>query len=395
MTPRRALSLGLAALAAALPLSIAGANAALAAISLVLVWLFASDRRAALNALGEAARSPVFLALTAYVAWSLIASLAGLDPEASLRLWPKDLHKAWAFLAIGAALLAADGVSVATPLAAGLGLHAAVGVYQAAADWIGGEARVRAHGFLHPVSYAEVVGLGLLGAAAYLARPGAAPGRRRAAAVLLALLAAALVLSQTRAVLVAAAAAYGAACLLEARWRRHALAALLILAGVVAFWEVMPTAGRSLRNLFSRDGATSPHRSRLALWDVALRVARDRPLTGVGPGRYRESFERYHPEKIDGEGTWGNAHNVYLHQLAERGVPGLLILLAALGTLLLGAWRAERARGDAWSLWAATATAAFLVMNLTEVAWQTEQVATLFFLLWQLGAGARPAREIL
>ena len=93
--------------------------------------------------------------------------------------------------------------------------------------------------------------------------------------------------------------------------------------------------------------------------------------------------------------AWGNAHNVYLHQLAERGFLGLILLLAALWLMLLGAWRAEQARRDAWTLWAAAATAAFLVMNLTEVAWQTEQVFTLFIFVWLLGAGPRPAREIL
>lgn len=395
MTPRRALSYCLAALACALPLSIAGANAALGAITLSLIWLLASDHRAAMSALKATARSPVFIALSAYAAWSLLASLAGHDPRESFRLWPKDLHKLWTFLAIGAALAAAERAPVGMPLAAGLGLHALVGIGQAASEWLAGATRVRAHGFLHPVSYAEMIGLGLLGAAAYVARSDAPRRRRQGAGLLLALLAAALVGSQTRAVLIAVAAAYVAACALDARWRRHVLAAVVIVTGVFAFWEIMPTGGRGLRNLVASDAASSPHRARIQLWDAALRIARDRPATGVGPGGYREAFQRYHPATLDGEGTWGNAHNVYLHQLAERGVPGLLILLLALGALGAGAFRAERARRDAWSLWAATSTAAFVIMNLTEVAWQTEQVVTFFFFVWLLGAGPRPAREIL
>lgn len=388
----------LAALAFAAPLSIAGANAALAAITVAWLWLLASDRRAALTALKATAATPVFYALAAYALWAVVAALAGSDPVASLKLWPKDLHKLWAFLAIGAALAAADAPWIAAPLAVGLGLHALVGVGQAAAEWIGGAEAVRAHGFLHPVSYAEVMGIGLLGTAAYLARPGAPTGKRYAAFGLLSLLAAAVVVAQTRAVVIALTAAYGAACALEHRWRRYALAAFLIFIGVVAFWEIMPNGGkygRNLHNLISSDNRLSSHHSRFALWEIAVRIVQDRPLTGVGPGGYRAAFERYHPERIDGEGTSGNAHNVYLHQLAERGVPGLLFLFAALTTLILGAWRAASERRDAWSLWAATATAAFLVMNLTEVAWQTEQVATFFFFLWQVGAGPRPAREIL
>lgn len=399
MTPRRALSLCLSALAFALPLSIAGTNAALAATSACLLWCLTSPagRPAAMKALAGAVRGPVFLALAAYAAWGLASSLAGLDPAGSLRLFPKDAHKLWAYLAIAAALAAAERAFVAAPFAAGLAAHASVGVVQAALQWTSGAERVRARGFLHPVAYGEVLGLGLIGAAAWLARPrpGAQRGEGAAAASLAALAAAALVLSQTRAVLLALGAAFGAACLLEARWRRHAWAALLVLAGVVAFWEVMPTGGRNLGNLLSQSAGTSAHRSRLVLWDVALRVFGERPLAGVGPGNYRRAFERHHPENIDGERTWGDAHNLYLHQLAERGALGLLFLLAALAALLRGAWRAEADRSDAWSLWAAAATAAFLVMNLTEVAWQTEQVATLFLFIWLLGAGTRPAREIL
>lgn len=399
MTPRRALSLCLAALAFTLPLSIAGTNVALAATSACLLWCLASPsvRPAVIAALGSAVRGPVFLALAAYAAWGLISSLVGYDPTASLRLFPKDAHKLWAFLAIAAALAASERVIVSAPFAAGLAAHASFGVVQAVLQWMDGAERVRARGFLHPVAYGEVLGLGLIGAAAWLARPqkGAPRRERSAATALAALAAAALVLSQTRAVLLALGAAFGTACLVEARWRRHAWAALLVLAGVVAFWEVMPTGGRNLSNLLSQSAGTSAHRTRLVLWDVALRVFADRPLAGVGPGQYRLAFERHHPQRLDGVRSWGNAHNLYLHQLAERGALGLLFLLAALAALLRGAWRAETDRSDAWSLWAAAATAAFLVMNLTEIAWQTEQVATLFLFIWLLGAGTRPEREIL
>lgn len=397
MNPRRALSYGLAALAFCVPLSIAGTNLSLAALTAALLWALADrdDRGAALGALADAAGSPVFLALAVYAAWGLVSSLAGLDPAASLRLFPKDAHKLWTFLTVWTALSLAESAPVAASFATGLGLHAALGTGQAALQWMSGEERVRAHGFMHPVSYAEILGLGLLGAAAYLARSEGPPPRRRAAAVALSLTAAGIVLSQTRAVLFALAGAFAAACLLEPRWRRHSLKAILALFFVVGFWEVMPTSGRNIRTLLSTNPETSPHRSRLVLWDVALSIAADRPWTGAGPGHYRRSFETYHPERLDGEGTWGNAHNLYFHQLAERGIPGLLILLGSLAAFAAGAWKADRARRGAASLWAATATAALLVMNLTEVAWQTEQVATLFLFAWLLGAGPLRSREIL
>ncbi len=400
MNPSRALSYALASLAVTLPLSIAGANASLAAVTAVLLWaLCREDARAATAAaLGGAARNPVFLALSACCAWAVVSSLAGLDPLASLKVLPKDLHKLWAFLAISGALTLADDVAIATPLAVGLGLHASVGVWQALQKWAAHEQSVRAHGFLHPVSYSEVMGLGLIAVAAWLARPpeaGVPRARRRGAVILLVLLAAALVASQTRAVILALGAAFFLACWAEPRWRRWFLAGVLAVFGVFGIWEVMPTGGRTLDKLFAHDSQTSSHRSRFVLWEVALRIAHDRPLTGVGPGGYREAFPRYHPEILDGEASWGNAHDLYLHQFAERGVPGLLILLAALMAFVRGALLAERERRDARSMAAVAATAAFLIMNLTEVAWQTEQVATLFLFVWLAGTSALPAREIL
>ncbi|UPT73606.1 MAG: O-antigen ligase family protein [Elusimicrobiota bacterium] len=398
MTARRALSLSLSALAFALPLSIAGANAALAAATACLLAALAGpDRAAASKALAAAARTPAFLALAACAAWALVSCAAGLDPAQSLKLWPRDLHKLWAFLAIASALALVEEPVLGAPLGVGLGLHAAVGVWQWVRAWAtGGE--LRAHGFLHPVSYGEVLALGLIGAAAWLSRAPASASarRRRAAAGLLALVAAALVAAQTRAAILALLPAFAAACVLEPRWRRHALAALLLIGGAFAVWEAsLPRGGRTLRTLFSRDAETSSHRSRFVLWGVALDAARERPLTGVGPGGYKDAFRRHHPGKLDGQDTWGSAHNLYLHQLAERGVPGLLLLLACLGAFALGALRAARERRDAWGLWAVAATAAFLVMNLTEVAWQTEQVATFFILVWLVGAGDRSAPEIL
>lgn len=400
MTPRRALSLGLAALAFALPLSIAGTNAALAALSACLLWALASPatRVSTAAALAGAARSPVFLALAACAAWGLISSLVGYDPASSLRQFPKDAHKLWAFLAIAAAIAASERDAAVAPFAAALAAHAAFGLAQAVQQWAAGAIRVRAQGFLHPVSFGEVLGLGLIGAAAWLARsPADANGRKRAAATALAALTStALVLSQTRAVLLSLGAAYGMACVIEARWRRHAWTALLVLAAVVAFWEVMPTGGRNLSNLLSHKDASSAHRTRLVLWDVALGVFSERPVAGVGPGQYRAAFERHHPQRLDGVRSWGDAHNVFLHQLAERGAVGVLLLLAAFAAFAHGAWRAEAGRPSAWSLWAIAATASFLIMNITEIAWQTEQVATLFIFIWLLGTSRlRPAREIL
>ncbi len=389
MNPRAALEWSLAAAAFAAPLSIAGTNAALGLLTVCAAWAWRRD--AALRAGASAAvRDPAFKLLAACAAWALASSLAGVDSAASLRAWPKELHKLWTFVALGAVLAACRREKALGALAAGLAASALVGVLQTTC--LSGEEAgfVRARGFVHPVVYGEIAGLGLLGVASYLAFGGLSERTRKAAAAVAALLAAALLLNQTRAVLLALAAAVPAAALEAPRLRRLLLAVALSSVAVLAVWEVMPTGGRNLRTLIQGGPEGAGHRARLVLWTGAWDIARERPATGVGPGGFRRAFERRRLEStLDGERVWGSAHNLYLHQLAERGVPGLLLLLALFAAFYAGARRAWRERRDAPALWALAAVAAFAVMNLTETAWQTEQAATFFLLCWLWGAGPR------
>ena len=106
---------------------------------------------------------------------------------------------------------------------------------------------------------------------------------------------------------------------------------------------------------------------------------------GVGPGGYHHNFPVYHPGPLDGESGWGSAHNLYLHQLAERGALGALALLALCATLFTRAARAARSDTDTRSLWAAGAVATLLAMSLTETTFHNEQFATLILLVWAWG----------
>lgn len=394
MSPRRALDWSLAGLAFAAPVSIAGMNAALVLLSAALLWAWTDAelgpalRRASVESLS----SPVFGLLAASSLWFFISGLAGEDPARSLKLAPKELHKLWAFAALAAALGAARRGPALTASALGLAAHALIGmIAAAAAAWQDG-APLRARGFIHPVSYGNILGLAFVFAACALARP-SSPAERRAARSLAALLGTALVLNQTRAVLLASAAAAVAAALAAPALRRRMLGALLALAAVAAFWEVMPTGGRNIRTLLSREEGAG-HRSRLVLWDAALAMSRERPLSGVGPGNFRSAFERLHPTPLDSDRSWGSAHNLFLHQLAERGVVGLALVAALFAAFAAASWRAAL-RGSAAGLAAFAGTAAFLVMNMTETAWQTEQVAAFFLLIWTWGAGPRRAGEVL
>jgi O-antigen ligase len=77
---------------------------------------------------------------------------------------------------------------------------------------------------------------------------------------------------------------------------------------------------------------------RLPAYSAALAMFRERPLLGVGPGVFRALYLPYklrldaeHPQWIRlGNQSFGQVHNDHLQILAETGLPGYLIFLAAL-----------------------------------------------------------------
>jgi O-antigen ligase len=65
---------------------------------------------------------------------------------------------------------------------------------------------------------------------------------------------------------------------------------------------------------------------RPALWYDALRIVRDEPLRGVGPGAFAETSP---VARSDADARW--AHSLLLQHAAETGLPGVLLLLALVG----------------------------------------------------------------
>ncbi|HEY0158868.1 MAG TPA: O-antigen ligase family protein [Thermoanaerobaculia bacterium] len=86
----------------------------------------------------------------------------------------------------------------------------------------------------------------------------------------------------------------------------------------------------------------------------AAAMAKDHPLLGIGPGGFAPN---YLPYKIctehnhrglftrnrSGTPNFGETHNDHLQTLAETGVPGYLLMLAAIAALAAGSFRRRRA----------------------------------------------------
>ncbi len=369
-----------------LPVSLAGTNLALGVLSVVLLLRARGEGRL-LRGLWN---SPIMAALAFYGIAGVLSSLFGVSQNSALRDGLKDFHRLWAVALFLWAVALEPEAPVMEALAVSFAGMAVYGACQTAFSgrpdgWI-----LRAHGFVHPVVYGQQMALAVLGSLSLLARPGkSSAAQLRGALVLAVLTATALALSQTRMALFAMVGGFIVLCVLESRARRWAwIVAVLFLAAAVT-WEFLPTGSRSLLAVLKDFKPNSPHQARWSLWVAAWRMFRDHPWTGAGPGGFKVLFPSYHSLPLDNETNWGSAHNLYLHQLAERGLLGATALAILIGVLLRDAWRAART-GTARGLWAATSVTAFLIMNMTETSFQNEQFSTLFLLCWAWGtAGLR------
>ena len=150
---------------------------------------------------------------------------------------------------------------------------------------------------------------------------------------------------------------------------------------------------------------------RLASFSSAARMLRDHPVTGVGPGTFGWNYLPYkiavteaNPDLFRDTAAvrfnFEEVHNDHLEILAETGIPGFLILLAALGCLALGSFRRRREQDDELAVretWARLASlplaAGFAVLALAQYPLQlaSSLAATLFVVA--LCAAWRPASD--
>jgi putative inorganic carbon (HCO3(-)) transporter len=128
-------------------------------------------------------------------------------------------------------------------------------------------------------------------------------------------------------------------------------AGLFLAAGRMGF---DPSQRAKTLQALNRDPTTQ---WRMGMWSKAVRMVRDRPVTGWGLGSFALEQARYYHPAIDtrsqreiarsGASLGELAHNTYLHVAAETGVVGLVLYLAVLSSVTLFALRAA---GDRCSL---------------------------------------------
>jgi O-antigen ligase len=315
----------LGAFVAGLGVSITLAQAALALLTLHLLW---SLRDPAARA---AARWPLWPPVLAFGVVTVLSALLSRDAPASLEA-SKGL------LLVAALYVTADAVRdprTAGRFLFGLTLAATVGAVagllqvglcpgpeapEAWPRWLYHRC-TRAHGFFSIyMTLAGVLSLVLLATLPRLLPGGA---ERRRFALPWAAMLAGLVATHTRGAWMGFAAGVLAVVVAVRRGRWLMVAGLLLLAGgaLVAPYELRH------RFLSMADPEEAGVRERVYMWRGGLLMWRERPVLGTGPGGVRREYPRYAlPDAV--KKRTSHVHSTPLQILVERGVLGLAAWLA-------------------------------------------------------------------
>lgn len=205
--------------------------------------------------------------------------------------------------------------------------------------------------FKDHTSYGAAIAFFIPFLVAALGMQGYSRTRRGSALLLLAVFTAGLVFSFTRAAWLSLAGALGVLLVLRLRIPVGALALLLLTGGGVYLAnhdrimlalernreessDDLQEHVRSISNISS----DASNLERINRWNSAIRMWKERPVFGWGPGTYMFQYAPFQASEdrtiiSTNFGSQGNAHSEYLGPLSEQGLPGgLLMVLLVLVT---------------------------------------------------------------
>lgn len=302
-------------------------------------------------------RHPISIAIYVYLAWMLLTSITSQLPLVSLkqsatRIWfivpyyfvlahlflRSDRNKTmflWLFL-----------ITLTIAAVYTLYIHSQYGFSKKTSTW------VMFPLFKEHTSYGAVLAM-FYPAALYLTFRKSSWGYNAVAGALLAVLTIATVLSYTRAAWLSLVGAGAVYMVYLFRWSKTTVWSLAGIVLIVAALNYSWIASKFERNTTDSSEDLNEHVAsvtnvstdasnleRINRWNSAIRMFKDRPILGHGPGTYMFLYAPYQKpsEKTiisTNAGNRGNAHSEYLGPLAESGVFGLLTLLGIIISIIV------------------------------------------------------------
>ncbi len=291
----------------------------------------------------------MFVPLVLYLIWCLLSIVWAIQPGQS---WPRVISLGQMLLMFIAGYNLVDSKKE---------LHLLLGSYVLGAVWAAGlgiyngylhafMVRIDSGGLQDPNFYARIIGLGVL-FGAYLAFSFINAAIRRLSLICCVIIVVAVLLSGSRGTWLALLAALSAGIAFAgpriarrpALKRRLLISLLVVMVSVALFGPrivdhlpyVVVQRAETLTHITDQ---TNRAAGRFDIWLVGLEIAKDNLAKGVGINNFPCAFTEYFPAAggiVRPVGLNRDPHNVYLANLTELGVPGLLLFMLLLWEL----WR--------------------------------------------------------
>jgi len=305
-------------------------------------------------------RHPVSIAVFIYLAWMLLTALTSTMPGVSLKYFVARLWFIIAFYFLASQVFL-RGKNIEKYIRAYIIpfiLVIGYALYQHSQQGLVNQ--MASHSAVHPfyndhTAYGSALAMLLPFLFSTAIFGGVRPGRRVWVVLLLLLFSFATVFSYSRATWLSLLFALVVFILVKMRIRLMSLSLIVLLAGIYIYLfrteiimkmeENKQTSSKEFtEHIQSMANITSDasNAERINRWKSAIRMYRERPLTGWGPGTYQF---KYAPFQRSREKTYistdfgdqGTAHSEYFGPLSESGLPGLLsVLLLVLTAVYTG-----------------------------------------------------------
>lgn len=195
-------------------------------------------------------------------------------------------------------------------------------------------------------AYGAALAMYIVLCASYLFMPNLKKSKRLGVVIALCILIVAIVLSFCRASWISLIAALGVliCVLLKIKFKYIAVVAVIFIGLFFTFQQQIldslskndqDASGNVVENIQSMTNISTDasNLERLNRWNSAIRMFKERPVVGWGPGTYQFMYAPFQESKnltiiSTSTGDMGNAHSEYIGPLAEQGLPGSLIVVS-------------------------------------------------------------------
>ena len=154
----------------------------------------------------------------------------------------------------------------------------------------------------------------------------------------------ALVLTTSRGGIFASLFALSALLILQMPHRRGRDRQPLAIAVLIVVGTAIVAGGGNFIDRLERQGLSLETDLRSTLFSTTIEAIKSAPLKGTGFGTYENAIEPYRANDPQIFALWEKAHNTYLENALELGLPAALALNIAIFLLALIAYRGVRAR---------------------------------------------------